>query len=98
MPSALAWSSVVLSWRDNSGNEQGFVIERKAGSAPDWLPIATVGPNTRTYRDIGLIPETLCQYRVRAFNAGGSSGYSNVASVLMPPNRSASRRSWALYP
>lgn len=94
---AYAWSLVILSWRDNSNDEIGFRIERKTGSSGAWVQIATVGANVTTYGDTGVLPDTLHSYRVRSFNAGGASSYSNAVSVQMPPNRLVARPSWSLY-
>jgi predicted phage tail protein len=69
-----------LSWRDNSGNESGFRIERKTGSG-SWSQIATVGANGTGFSDTGLSASTTYTYRVRSYNAGGASAYSNETSA-----------------
>ena len=80
--SAASRSQINLSWNDNSSNEAGFSIERCAGqSCTDFAQVAQVGPNVRFYADAGLTKNTVYRYRVRAFNADGSSGYSNVAAA-----------------
>jgi hypothetical protein len=43
------------------------------------VEIAQVGINTTTFSHTGLVPNTRYRYRVRAFNSGGNSGYSNTA-------------------
>ena len=42
---------VFLAWTDNSGNEQGFRIQRKKGAAGTYTEIATPGANVTTYTD-----------------------------------------------
>jgi hypothetical protein len=68
---------VELTWQDNSDNEDGFRIYRKSG--PNWYPLDYVGPNITTYWDIDLWCGQLWCYKVRAYNQGGNSDYSNSA-------------------
>lgn len=63
-----------LTWTDNSVNESGFVIERQTQRLV-FQVLATVPPNTTAYSD--SVNCTSYSYRVRAFTAAGSSGYSN---------------------
>jgi len=73
-------SQINLSWTDNSNNEDGFFIERCTGnSCTNFVQIAQVGANTTSFPDTGLSSNTFYRYRVRAFNAGGNSAYSNIA-------------------
>ena len=73
-------STVQLAWVDNSGNETSFRIERKTGSSA-FSEIGTVNANSTSYTDNGLQPNTAYNYRVRAQNAVGNSGYSNTATA-----------------
>ena len=85
---ALSSSQISLSWADNALNEDGFKIERCAGSSCSaFTQIASVGANVTTYTNSSLSASTTYTYRVRAFNISGDSGYSNTASVttLAPP-------------
>ena len=82
--SATAASStqINLAWTDNSNNEDGFRIERCQGAGcSNFTEIATVGANVVSYQNTGLTAGTTYQYRVRAYNGGGNSAYSNTASA-----------------
>ena len=68
-----------LNWTDNSPNENGFKIERSTNAGTTWILRDSVGQNTHTYSDLGLSGSTTYHYRVYAYNAGGNSGYSNIA-------------------
>ena len=74
-------SQINLSWTDRSDNETGFKIERKTGGS-DFQQIAVVGPNITVYADTGLYSGVTYTYRIRAYNNGGNSGYSNSASAV----------------
>jgi len=76
-------SQINLAWQDNSGDETGFKIERKTGSG-SYSQIATVGAGVTSHSDTGLTASTTYYYRVRAYNAGGNSDYSNEASATTP--------------
>lgn len=82
-------ADLTLSWKDNSTNETGFAIERSpAGATPVWTEVHRTAANAVSWTDTGLPVATTFQYRVRAFNAGGPSPYTNVASgttVIAPP-------------
>ena len=78
-------SQINLSWTDNSANEDGFKIERCArASCTNFAQIATVSANVKTFSNTGLTKFTSYSYRVRAYNASGDSGYSNIASARTP--------------
>ena len=78
--SASGPSRINLSWRDNSGNESGFRIERRTGTSGTWGQIATVGANVTGYADTGLSAGTTYYYRVRTYNSNANSAYSNEAN------------------
>lgn len=70
-----------LSWTDNSDDETGFVVSRRASSG-DWSDIVLVGSNVRTYQDA---PPTAgsYSYRVRAVKSAAESIGSNVADLVL---------------
>ena len=74
-----------LTWKDNSDNEIGFIIERSL-NGNDWTEIKKVKPNLTSYTDIQLQSETKYYYRVIAFNSDrftnieNKSGSSNISS------------------
>ena len=76
-PAVVTAAQVTLSWSDNSTNEEGFRIERRTGTTGTYAEIAAVGVNAASYTDVNLANGTTYCYRVRAYNAGGASGYSN---------------------
>ncbi|WP_052661601.1 fibronectin type III domain-containing protein, partial [Clostridium aceticum] len=65
-----------LSWVDNADSEAGYKVERKTGNG-NFMEIIVLGPNRTTYSDTGISPNTVYTYRVRAYNTGGNSDYSN---------------------
>jgi alpha-tubulin suppressor-like RCC1 family protein len=74
-------SQIDMSWRDNSPNETGFIIER----SPDgiiYATLVTVGSNPVSYSDTGLTLGTTYYYRIRAYNAFGDSPYSNARNAI----------------
>ncbi|HXO84923.1 MAG TPA: fibronectin type III domain-containing protein, partial [Gemmatimonadales bacterium] len=79
-----------LTWTDNASDEQGFRIERApdvGGTAGTYVQIASVAANVATYINTGLTAETRYWYRVRAYNAIGTSGYSNEQSGMVSAPR-----------
>jgi hypothetical protein len=60
-----------------NGDAEGFVVERRYGSA--WMQVAKVGSDVTHYKDTGLYCGLTYEYRVGAYNASGSSDYTAVS-------------------
>ena len=82
---AVSSTQIDLGWHDNSGDEQGFRIERSL-DGQTFGEIAAVGPNVTTFSDTTVFADTFFFYRVFAFNNFGNSDPSNIAFARTPPN------------
>jgi parallel beta-helix repeat protein len=80
----ISQNRVDLTWTDGCNTEEGFKIERRTPSG-SWVQLQAVGINVTTYQDNNLTPATSYEYRVRAYNSTGNSGYSNISSALTHP-------------
>jgi photosystem II stability/assembly factor-like uncharacterized protein len=78
---ALWGYKVSLSWSDISKSVSGYIIERALAKDTIYTAIDTVKSNTASYTDSSLTSVNTYVYRVKAYNALGSSAYSNVATV-----------------
>ncbi len=78
---ALSATSVKLTWKDNSFNEDRFKIEVSLSASGPWTQVTTAGTNATACTITGLTAGKTHYFRVRANNGAGNSGYSNVATV-----------------
>lgn len=76
--------SLTITWADTSNNEDGFRIERRAGTTGSYQHLVNVAANVVTYTDQNLWNKTTYCYRVLAFNSGGNSAYSNEDCATTP--------------
>ena len=72
---------ISLSWTDNSANETGFRIERKATESGIWGTVQTVTSNTTTCTDNTVAGGIHYYYRVFAVNGALTSAASNTVDV-----------------
>jgi hypothetical protein len=73
---------VILNWTDNSGNEDGFKIERRLVGG-SFFQIDTVSADVATYLDPLFTPGNY-EYRIRGYKVTDNSVYSNTAGVSLP--------------
>ena len=83
LTASLSGYLVLLAWQDNSSNETIFYIERCAGrGCTNFSSFATQWPDVPSYTDYSALTGESYSYRVRAYNAGGYSPYSNIATIV----------------
>jgi hypothetical protein len=70
--------TVTLTWADNSSNEQGFSVEKMSKSGA-WESLGTTGPNVTSFTPTFKCTSSPIPLRIRAFNAAGYSGPTDVA-------------------
>ena len=75
---------IFLWWEDKSNNEDGFEIEESVGNASNFNVIDSIGRNATSYNLVNKQPFTTYYYRIRAYNTGGCSDYSNETSTTTP--------------
>jgi large repetitive protein len=78
-------AEITLVWQDNSDNESGFRIERRAPGANQFTLLATTAANTVEYVDAAVQPDGTYVYRVAACAAGGCSAYTPERSATTHP-------------
>jgi len=69
-------TSIRLAWQDNATDEDGFVVERAAGTSGNFVEIFRTGANQTSYRALAKFGRY--SYRVRTLRAGSLSTPSNV--------------------
>ncbi|HUS35329.1 MAG TPA: chitobiase/beta-hexosaminidase C-terminal domain-containing protein, partial [Verrucomicrobiae bacterium] len=72
-------NSISLTWTDNSANESGFSIYRRAASEATFAKISDAGANVVAFNDAVTVG-TGYTYKVRAWNSVGESAFSNEAT------------------
>ncbi len=83
--------SVQLEWKDNSDNENYFVVERSTDNVR-FINIASLTRNTISYKDSGngLLLDGTYYYRIKAYS-NSDSAFSNTvmikifSGILLPP-------------
>lgn len=89
--------SIVLTWSDNSAVEDGYKVFRveEGGIERD---IATLPPNSHSYRDADVRSDIAYTYRVLATRDGGlSSGSNMVVGVVSTTAPNAPTNAWMWY-
>ncbi|MCD5396206.1 MAG: fibronectin type III domain-containing protein [Candidatus Pacebacteria bacterium] len=77
--STISATQIDLFWT-NVANEDGYKIYRCIGyNCTPTTQVYTTGADVTFWSDTGLFSDTLYGYRVKAYNAGGDSSWSNIA-------------------
>jgi len=75
-------TKITLTWKDNSSDETGFIVERKVGEDGVWTEVTTLSANTTSYTYSGLNAYTQYFFRIKAYSYKYSSNsYSNEIEV-----------------
>lgn len=80
-------SAVKISWQDQSSGETGYLVERAANSSGPFTKVATLAPNSTSYRNTGLSAGTRYFFRVTVTD--GSTSRSSSAVSVTTPNQPA---------
>ncbi len=72
---------VNLKWTDASGNESGFLIERRS-AAGIFNAMTSVGPNVTSFTDEAVSANVVYSYRVYSFNSAGRSAVGAVSGDI----------------
>ena len=78
-------AEIILTWNDNSSNEDGYLIERRINSDSSYTLLDTLKASGNTYVDKNIELALSYVYRVKAYTKFCSSGYSNEASLAGVP-------------
>jgi pectate lyase len=76
------FTTVKLTWEDNSEDENGFMIERAEGDTGSFAIIVELPANDTSYVDSLLEELTVYRYRMMAFNDSLESSYSPTIQVI----------------
>ena len=77
-----------VSWQDNSANELLFRLQRQVNGG-GFVDLATTPTDVTSYADTAVTELSQYQYRVRAENAAGESGYytGNTVCLAITPSQ-----------
>ncbi len=77
------FTHTILTWIDQSVNENGFTIEKKETheSRFAWVEIASLEHDISEYRDYDVTPRSSYDYRIASFNDFGNSPWVTINGV-----------------
>jgi hypothetical protein len=82
LTASVSTTSVALTWTDQSSDETGFKVQRKASATADWETITTTAANATSYTNSGLAVGTYW-FRVVATNSNGDSMSSSEVQAVV---------------
>ncbi|XVJ66420.1 MAG: hypothetical protein HEQ40_09775 [Lacibacter sp.] len=74
--SGISTSRINVTWEDAT-NETGYELYKSSNGGANFVLFATLPANTTSFLDTGLFANSIHYYRVRSFNEGASSLFSN---------------------
>jgi predicted esterase/chitodextrinase len=77
-------SSVLVTWQDNAGNEDGYEIWRATSAQGPFTLIHTAQVNSTSFNDLTAFGTSYFFYKVRAVNMNGASAFTKVVSTVTP--------------
>lgn len=84
---ALSETVVLLSWQDNSSDEESFRVEKMVGGS--FTQTSQPAANTRSFKVTGLTPGTPYTFRLRAKTRAGFTDYTGQATTTTLGSRAA---------
>lgn len=81
---AVSPTQVNLTWNADGSDKLGYKLEHRLTTSASWEEIEKIPAGVMTYNDFGLQPSTTNYYRLRAYNLGGNSSYSNTTNAITP--------------
>jgi hypothetical protein len=77
---SISADEVSLAWTDKSAREMGFTLERKTGGG-SFSKIGQTAADVTSFTDANVTSGSAYTYRVQAFNAFGTSDFSNEVTA-----------------
>ncbi len=93
---AASTTLVTFLWTDRDSNEAGYKIERSTDNAT-WNQVATASADATSAQDATVQKSTTYFYRIRAWNDGGDSPYSDAVSVTTPSTGEFTSPAYAVW-
>ncbi len=81
---AISTNQVGLTWSVDNSAKVGYRIERSINAPSSWSQIDDIDVGVTNYLDTTVSPATTNYYRMRAYNLGGNSPYSNTTNAVVP--------------
>ncbi|MFB3817356.1 MAG: S8 family serine peptidase [Candidatus Methylomirabilales bacterium] len=75
---------VVLSWQDNAAGETRHEVQRRRAADAFVAVTETLAADSESYTDAAVSERTAYTYRVRAWNSGAASAFSNEVTLTTP--------------
>ncbi|MFN7138636.1 MAG: putative Ig domain-containing protein [Limisphaerales bacterium] len=77
-------TEALLTWNVDTSTKLGYRIERRLNTTESWMQINDIAFGVTNYLDSTVQPATTNYYRIRAYNLGGNSPYSNTTNAITP--------------